>query len=130
MATEKTRNKRTLVSFKDIQIAYLIEGMDGVEKLLLGRKNIASLLRRAVKELKAAGKKTDTLDAYIATNHGPGTRGRSVPTSGQERLYKAQRIHAGGPFLRLPLAPLGTDKGGVVKVRFERDQIIVRNMAQ
>ena len=129
MATEKTQNKRTLVSFKDIQIAYLIEGMDGVERLLKGRKNIASLLRRAVKELKAAGKKTDTLDAYIAENHGPGTRGRSVPTSGQERLYKAQRIHAGGPFLRLPLAPLGTDKGGVVKVRFERDQIIVRNIA-
>ena len=126
---DKQKNKRTLVSFKDIQIAYLIEGMDVVQRLLKGRKNIASLLRRAVKELKAAGKKTDTLDSYIAQNHGPGTRGRSVPSSGQERLYKAQRIHAGGPFLRLPLTPLGTDKGGVVKVRFERDQIIVRNIA-
>lgn len=125
---DKTKNKRTLVSFKDIQIAYLIEGMNGVERLLKGRKNIASLLRRAVKELRAAGKKTETLDAYIAEHHGPGTRGRSVPTTGQERLYKAQRIHAGGPFLRLPLAPLGTDKGGVVKVRFEHDQIIVRNI--
>ncbi|MBL4818477.1 MAG: hypothetical protein JKY15_04500 [Deltaproteobacteria bacterium] len=118
-----------MVSFKDIQIAYLIEGMDGVERLLKGRKNIASLLRRAVKELRAAGKKTDTLDKYIAENYGPGTRGRSVPMTGQERLYKAQRIHAGGPFLRLPLAPLGTDKGGVVRVCFERDQIIVRNAA-
>ena len=127
MVAEKIRNKRTLVSFKDIQIAYLIEGMDGVERLLEGRKNIASLLRRAVKELKAAGKKTDALDKYIAEHHGPGTRGRAVPISGQERLYKAQKIHAGGPFLRLPLAPLGTDKGGFVRVRFERDQIVVRN---
>ena len=125
--TDKNLIKRTLISFKDIQIAYLIEGIEGVERLIRGRKNIASLLRRAVKELKAAGKKTDTLDKYIAENHGPGTRGRAVPISGQERLYKAQKIHAGGPFLRLPLAPLGTDKGGYVRVRFERDQIIVKN---
>src|SRR6188508_119183 len=103
--TEKNLNKRTLISFKDIQIAYLIEGIEGVERLIKGRKNIASLLRRAVKELKAAGKKTEALDKYIAENHGPGTRGRAVPISGQERLYKAQKIHAGGPFLRLPLAP-------------------------
>ncbi len=125
--TEKELNKRTLISFKDIQIAYLIEGIEGVERLINGRKNIASLLRRAVKELKAAGKKTDALDSYIAENHGPGTRGRAVPITGQERLYKAQKIHAGGPFLRLPLAPLGTGKGGFVRVRFERDQIIVKN---
>ena len=71
---------------------------------------------------------TETLDKFIAQRHGPGTRGRSVPSTGQERLYKAQRIHAGGPFLRLPLAPLGTDKGGFVRVRFERDQITVKNV--
>lgn len=124
---EKPNAKRTLISFKDIQIAYLIEGVDGVERLIRGRKNIASLLRRAVRELKAAGKKTEALDKYIAERHGPGTRGRAVPITGQERLYKAQKIHAGGPFLRLPLAPLGTDKGGYVRVRFERDQIVVRN---
>lgn len=125
---EKTKGKRTLVSFKDIQIAYLLEGLDGVERLIKGRRNAGQLLRRAVKELKSAGKKTETLDKFIAQRHGPGTRGRSVPSTGQERLYKAQRIHAGGPFLRLPLAPLGTDKGGFVRVRFERDQITVKNV--
>ena len=116
-----------LIDIQDIQIAFLIEGIDGVERLIQGRKNIASLLRRAVKELKAAGKKTDALDKYIAQNHGPGVRGRAVPISGQERLYKAQKIHSGGPFLRLPLAPLGTDKGGYVRVKFEKDQIVVKN---
>lgn len=124
---EKMQKKRTLVSFKDIQIAFLIEGIEGVERLTKGRKNVGQLLRRAVRELKAAGKKTEALDRFISENHGPGTRGRAVPASGQERIYKAQRIHAGGPFLRLPLAPLGTGKGGSVKVRFERDQIVVRN---
>lgn len=125
--TEKDLNKRTLISFKDVQIAYLIEGIEGVERLIKGRKNIATLLRRAVKELKAAGKKTETLDRFIAENHGPGTRGRAVPITGQERIYKAQKINAGGPFLRLPLNPLGTSKGGFVSVRFERNQIIVKN---
>jgi hypothetical protein len=124
---DKDISKRPLISFKDIQIAYLIEGIEGVERLIEGRKNISSLLRRAVKELKAVGKKTEALDRFIAENHGPGTRGRAVPITGQERIYKAQKIHDGAPFLRLPLAPLGTDKGGFVRVRFERDQIIVRN---
>ena len=125
--TEIDLNKRTLISFKDIQIAYLIEGIEGVERLITGRKNIASILRRAVKELKAAGKKTEALDKFIAEKHGPGTRGRSVPITGQERVYKAQKIHASGPFLRLPLAPLGTSKGGCLRVRFEKNQIIVKN---
>jgi hypothetical protein len=126
MAT-KTQGKRKLVSFKDIQIAFLLEGLDGVKRLISGRKNAGTLLRRAVRELKGAGKKTEALDEFIAANHGPGTRGRAVPSSGQERLYRAQKIHAGGPFLRLPLSPLGTDKGSLVRVRFERDQIVVKN---
>ena len=125
--TKKIARKRKLVSFKDIQIAYLIGGIEGVEKLVDGKKNAGTLLRRAVKELKGAGKPTEALDHYIADRHGPGTRGRAVPVSGQERLYKAQKIHAGGPFLRLPLAPLGTNKGGFVRVRFEKNQIIVQN---
>ncbi|MBH1988651.1 MAG: hypothetical protein I8H72_01285 [Myxococcaceae bacterium] len=127
MIAEKTKSKRKLVSFKDVQIAYLVGDMDGVNKLLKDRKNTVVLLKKTLKELKAAGRKTESLEAYIAAHYEPGARGRSIPSLGQERLYKAQRIHAGGPFLRLPLTPLGTDKGGVVIVRFEPDQIVVRN---
>ncbi len=125
--TAKKQLKRSLISFKDIQIAYLLDDIAGVEKLIGGRKNPGPLLRRAFKELVKAGKKIDTLEKYILANHGTGTRGRSIPISGQERVYRAQKLAAGTAFLRLPLAPLGTLKGGKVKVVFENDRIVVKN---
>lgn len=123
----KKQLRRSLISFKDIQIAYLLDDIAGVEKLISGRKNPGPLLRRALKELIKAGKKTENLEKYILANHGTGTRGRSIPISGQERIYRAQKLAAGTSFLRLPLAPLGTLKGGKVKVVFENDRIIVKN---
>jgi hypothetical protein len=126
MSTKK-QLKRSLISFKDIQIAYLLDDIAGVEKLINSRKNPAPLLRRALKELVRSGKKTETLEKYILTHHGTGSRGRSIPLSGQERIYRAQKLAAGTAFLRLPLAPLGTLKGGKVRVSFENDRIIVKN---
>src|SRR5438046_2502610 len=122
----KKQIRRSLISFKDIQIAYLLDDIAGVEKLISNRKNLGTLLRRALRELIKSGKKTDTLEKYILANHGTGTRGRSIPISGQERIYRAQKLAAGTAFLRLPLAPLGTLKGGKVKVCFENDKIIVK----
>lgn len=126
MSTKK-QIKRSLISFKDIQIAYLLDDIAGVEKLISTRKNPGPLLRRALKELVRSGKKTDSLEKYILAHHGTGSRGRSIPISGQERIYRAQKLAAGTAFLRLPLAPLGTLKGGKVKVLFENDRIIVKN---
>lgn len=129
MVTKKTP-KRSLISFKDIQIAYLLNDIAGIEKLIANRKNPAPLLRRALKELTKSGKKTDTLERYVLSKYGNGSRGRSLPTSGQERIYRAQQLSSGTAFLRLPLAPLGTLKGGKVKVYFENDSIIVKNEAK
>jgi hypothetical protein len=123
----KKHIRRSLISFKDIQIAYLLDDISGVERLIGSRKNPGPLLRRALKELLKAGKKTDSLEKYILANHGTGTRGRSIPISGQERIYRAQKLAAGTAFLRLPLAPLGTLKGGKVRVFFEDDCIIIKN---
>lgn len=123
----KKQLRRSLISFKDIQIAYLLDDIVGVERLINGRKNPGPLLRRALRELVKAGKKTESLEKYILSNHGTGTRGRSIPVSGQERIYRAQKLAAGTAFLRLPLAPLGTLKGGKVRVTFENDRIVVRN---
>jgi len=125
MASKKSAPKRQVVSFKDLQIAYLLGGIAGVEKLVAGRKNAGPMLRRALKELKGQGRGTETLEAYINTKHGAAGRGRSMPTVGEERRYKAQQIGDGGSFLRLPLSPIGVKKGGVVKVRFEADRVIV-----
>jgi hypothetical protein len=52
-------------------------------------------------------------------------RGRAGPTAGEERVYKAQCIKEGEPFLRLPLSTLGVGKGDHVRVRFDGRQIVV-----
>jgi len=124
MASKKT-SKRTQVSFKDIQIAYLLDGVRAVEKLVAGRKTASVGLRRALRELKEQGRNTDALESYISERYGSGGRGRSLPTVGDERRYKAQQIKTGGAFLRLPLAPLGVRKGGSVRVRFESGKIVI-----
>jgi len=125
MASKKAAQKRPVVSFKDLQIAYLLDGIGGVEKLGAGRKNAGPMLRRALKEMKGQGRSVETLEAYINSKHGTAGRGRSMPNVGEERRYKAQQIGDGGSFLRLPLTPIGVKKGGVVKVRFEADRVIV-----
>jgi hypothetical protein len=126
MASKKSQSKqRGIVSFKDLQIAYLLDGIAGVEKLVAGKKNPGPILKRALDELKAQGRNVETLESYIASRHASTGRGRSMPGVGEERRYKAQQVGDGGTFLRLPLTPIGVKKGGVVKVRFEADRVIV-----
>jgi hypothetical protein len=126
MASKKSSaNKRSIVSFKDLQIAYLLDGIGGVEKLVAGRKSAGSILKRVLKEMSDQGRNVETLQAYIDERYGSSGRGRAMPHIGEERKYKAQQIGDGGTFLRLPLTPIGVKKGGVVKVRFEADRVIV-----
>ena len=125
MASKKASSKRSIVSFKDLQIAYLLDGIGGVEKLVAGRKNAGSILKRALKEMGDQGRNVETLQAYVNERYGSSGRGRAMPNVGEERKYKAQQIGDGGTFLRLPLTPIGVKKGGVVKVRFEADRVIV-----
>jgi hypothetical protein len=125
MAKKKASSKRSIVSFKDLQIAYLLDGIGGVEKLIDGRKNAGSILKRALKEMAEQGRNVETLQAYVNERFGSSGRGRAMPNVGEERKYKAQQIGDGGTFLRLPLTPIGVPKGGTVKVRFEADRVIV-----
>lgn len=125
MASKKSAAKRSFVSFKDVQIAYLLDGISGVEKLVAGRKSASALIHRALTELKKQGRSVDSLEAWLENKFGVGGRGRPMPNVGEERLYKAQQVKKNGPFLRLPLTPLGVKKEGVVRVRFEGDRIIV-----
>jgi len=124
MASKKN-TKRSIVSFKDLQIAYLLDGLSGVEKLVAGKKNAGTILKRALKEMTGQGRNVETLQRYVDERYGSSGRGRAMPNVGEERKYKAQQIGDGGTFLRLPLTPIGVKKGGVVKVRFEADRVVV-----
>ena len=113
------------LSYKDIQIAYLADGVGAVEKLLNEEKASRAAVRKALEALRQQGAAAATLDDFVKTHIGAGRRGRSAPLVGTDRTNRAQKLATGSPFVRLPLESLGVKKGGVVTVRFERDRIIV-----
>jgi hypothetical protein len=120
-----TQTRRNTVSFKDVQISYLMDGVRGVQRLVTDGQASKSTVRRALVDLKAGGRDVKELEAWVANHIGAPGRGRSAPVIGETRAYKAQQVKTGGPFLRLPLDVLGVEKGGVVRVRFDDDQIVV-----
>ena len=113
------------LGFKDVQIAYMIDGVAGVEKLINDKKASKSAVRRALKEFSKAGREVAPLEKWVVENVGPVGRGRKTPSHGDVRTYRAQQIQAGGPFIRLPLDALGVSKGNSVRVAFEQGRIVV-----
>jgi hypothetical protein len=124
MPTENI-NERNLVSFKDVQIAYLMEGVTGVQHLMEQGKVSKPTIRRALRKFHEQGNTPAEFERWVAEKVGPIGRGRSAPSVGETRSYKVQQIKNTGPFLRLPLDSLGIKKGGVVRVKFEDGKIVV-----
>ncbi len=120
------RRRRSSVSFKDVQIAYLCSGISPVEQMYNRRQASVNTIRRALNQLKSNGSTVDSFEKWFGENFGAGARGRAAPQIGQERVYRAQQVRTSGTFLRLPLAALAISKGDVVTVRFERDRIVVK----
>lgn len=117
--------RRTLASFKDVQLAYLMEGVPAVAALVRDDRASPTTVRRALKMLQESGSDVAALERWVATNIGPIGRSRSAPGVGEVRSYKVQQVKGSGPFLRLPLDCLGVEKGGVIWVQFEGERIIV-----
>jgi len=124
----QSRRKRSTLSFKDIQIAYLMNGVNSVEKLHKDGKASTATIRRALSHLRTGGREVGGLEKWIHDNLGIGVRGRAAPQPGQERVYRAQQIKTSGPFLRLPLGALEIGKGETVTVCFEDDRIVVKKV--
>lgn len=114
------------ISFKDVQISYLSDGVGGVEKLLSEHASAKHLLKRALADFEEQGKNADALKAYVLQTFGSAAgRGRAMPAKGETRQYRAQQLNTGGPFLRLPLSTLDIEKTAFVNVNFEADRIVV-----
>jgi hypothetical protein len=122
------RKRRSAVSFKDVQIAYLCSGISPVEQMYHRRLASVNTIRRALHHLKTNGSPIEPLEKWFHDNFGAGARGRAAPQAGQERIYRAQQIKTSGTFLRLPLTALSINKGEVVTVRFEKDRIVVKKI--
>ena len=119
------KNLKNHASFKDVQIQFLMDGLDGVQDLYEDGKASKATVRRALRELKASGRDTGRLERWVVERFGSTGRGRAAPIIGETRSYKAQQINTGGPFLRLPLDVLGIEKGSSVRVTFKEGQITV-----
>lgn len=124
----QSRRKRSTFSFKDVQIAYLMNGLPSIEAIHREGSVSSATIRRALTQLRTGGREVTSLEKWISDNLGMGIRGRAAPQAGQERVYRAQQIKTSGPFLRLPLGALSVNKGEVVSVRFEKDRIVVKKM--
>lgn len=122
----KTRKRRSTLSFKDVEILYLVEGLSPIIKLHKEKKVSPATIRRAVTALRSVGKLESTLETWVSENLRVGSRGRAAPRIGQERVYRAQQINDSGPFLRLPLGALRASKGDVLSVSFEKESIVVK----
>jgi hypothetical protein len=123
-----SRRKRSTLSFKDVQIAYLMNGVNSVERLHKDGKASTATIRRALSHLRTGGREVSVLEKWIHDNLGIGARGRTAPQAGQERVYRAQQIKTSGPFLRLPLSALAVGKGETVTVSFEDERIVVKKV--
>src|SRR5690606_19122514 len=97
------RKQRALASFKDVQLAYLMEGISAVEAMVKAKRASPSTIRRALKKLQEAGSDVVALERWVAVHIGPIGRSRNAPGAGDTRSYKVQQVKGSGPFLRLPL---------------------------
>ncbi len=123
--TKGTPRATKRLSYKDLQIVYLSDGVGAVEKLLKDGKVSRAAVRKALEALREQGAAAATLDDFVKANIGQGRRGRTAPLVGTDRTYRAQKLSTGSPFLRLPLEALGVKKGGLVTVKFDRDRLVI-----
>tara|TARA_Y100001934_G_C11593909_1_gene424567 strand:+ start:98 stop:472 length:375 start_codon:yes stop_codon:yes gene_type:complete len=113
-------------NYKDVQIAFLLDGLKGVQKLHEREQLSREVVQKAVKILKSLGKDTESLAQWAKLQFRVKRLGRPAPKVGEHKLYKAQQIKDGGLFLRLPVETLVDAKGMALEVRFEADRIEVR----
>lgn len=119
------KESRTLVSHKDVSIAFLVGGVDGAVETLTGCSNPAKSLEKAIASLNEQGADTAQLADYAAEHFPVGTRGRTAPGVGETRTYKAQQLKDNDPFLRVPVAALGLKKGESAHLSFESGRIVI-----
>lgn len=131
-STNDTKSTRNVISFKDLGVAFLSNGVDGVRSAINGIQTSKSTHQKAIDHLKAGGKDTSAYETFVSANFGAnspnsgtGTRGRTPPKVGDSRLYKTQKVDRTGPFIRLPLDTLGRTKGQPVKVEFRDGSILI-----
>jgi len=131
--TVETEVKVAVLSHKDVQLAFLGDGLDGVRNLYKTGAVSAAVIARAAREVaNNKGTTPEALEALVSfaeeitpVKTGNGRRGKQPPSVGQTRTYKAQSVKGSTPFIRLNLDTLNVLKGAEMKVTFQDANTIV-----
>lgn len=123
--TKKPKKPSNKLSYKDVCLRFLVEGTSALQDMQEKKELSAGVARRALRHLSEEfPTRAGPFEGWLSENFPMKGRGRAEPAEGEVRVYKAQKIATGGPFLRLPLNPLGVKKGDKIRVRFEKDRVV------
>lgn len=116
-----TDDKKVRLQSKDLEIAFLSEGLQGVQQMVAGHAKPGNVLRSAVRSLSERGQDVTELQAFVDENHpqssNAGVRGRRAPQLGeQNRELKVQRSQSGDLFVRVNVTALAVSKGSKVNM--------------
>jgi hypothetical protein len=125
-AEKPDRSERGL-SYKDVQILFLSDGLAKIEKFYKGGLISSASMKKAAKAFQVS-KTGDTFQDFVEAHvcSIDGRRGRRAPATGGQRQYRAQQIGKGGLFIRLPVTTLANSKGDALVVSFDDGVITVK----
>jgi hypothetical protein len=129
---------RTIVSFKDVAIAYFTDGVAAVQAMspAPAPETILRAIQHIAEETDGDNQALDLLDLYgltqdpapmqeAAAPSAPKTRGRKVPAPGDTRSYKVQQNGDEIPWIRVPLCTVPCTPGDEVQVEFGNGTVSV-----
>ena len=129
MTKNTNKNNTVRITSKDLEIAFLIGQLDGVNDLIddAGKMPGKKVFIQAVTSLDSKGLETAQLadlitDLFPASGKG---RGKQQPVDGETRFYSVQKVKNSAPFIRLPLSIMGVERGQEVAVTFNGKKIVV-----
>ena len=93
------------LSYKDVQIAYLADGVSAVEKLLNDGRTSRAAIRKALDALRQQGAAAATLDDFVKTHLGQGGRRGRTYLALRGVRPGAVRDRQQRPRLRMPPLP-------------------------
>ena len=129
MAKNTNKNSNIRITSKDLEIAFLIGQLDGVNDLIAtaGKVPGKKVFNQALTSLDSKGLETAELAEFITElfpASGKG-RGKQQPVNGETRFYSVQKVKNSAPFIRLPLSIMGVERGQEVAVTFNGNKIVV-----
>lgn len=122
--------RKNTVQAKDVVIAMMLDGIEGVTALYNDKGFTKATCSSAAKLLDEKKQDTlaDSLRDFAADTFGAssGQRGKSAVKVGESREYSVQQVKDGDLFIRLPVGLLGVTKGAKIEVSFTDTGIVVR----